>query len=87
HRCIYKYLYQKHEDTHTTILKAVAHALMKLRRQLKHHTTFLLLGAVSVDIYIYIYIYIYILINNVVIYITAIVSLWANQNQLYHGII
>jgi uncharacterized membrane protein (DUF106 family) len=41
----------------------------------------------SVDIYIYIYIYIYILINNVVIYITAIVSLWANQNQLYHGII
>ncbi|KAL5680498.1 hypothetical protein ACJX0J_006883, partial [Zea mays] len=31
HRCIYKYLYQKHEDT--------------LRRQLKHHTTFLLLGA------------------------------------------
>ncbi|KAL5678764.1 hypothetical protein ACJX0J_014895, partial [Zea mays] len=40
HRCIYKYLYQKHEDTHTTILKAVAHALMKLRRQLKHHTTF-----------------------------------------------
>ncbi|KAL5675251.1 hypothetical protein ACJX0J_011382, partial [Zea mays] len=24
HRCTYKYLYQKHEDTHTTILKAVA---------------------------------------------------------------